>query len=56
MRYHNNRNRSNVLKIQRKTSNFDAWKYESIYKYSPLFSYKKLFETFFRIFSKKTKN
>lgn len=55
MSYHNNQNGSNGLKIQRKTSNFDAWKYES-YKYSPLFSYKKLFKTFFRIFSTKTKN
>lgn len=56
MSYHNNRNDSNGLKIQRKTSNFDDWKYESIYKYSPLFSYKKLFKTFFRIFSTTTKN
>ncbi|MCP1124033.1 hypothetical protein CN326_05660 [Bacillus sp. AFS018417] len=55
MSYHNNRNDSNGLKIQHKTSNFDAWKYESIYKYSPLFSYKKLFKTFFRIFSTNNK-
>ncbi len=55
MSYQNNRNGSNVLKFQRKTSNYKAWKNEFIYKYSPLFSYKKLFKKFFRIFSTKTK-
>ena len=53
MNHHNNRDASNVLKFQRKTSNFEVLKYESIYKYAPLFSYKKLFKAFFRIFGTK---
>lgn len=33
---------------QLKVSNLDAWKNESIYKYRPLFSYKKLISIFFK--------
>ncbi|PFV73096.1 hypothetical protein COL05_25680 [Bacillus sp. AFS059628] len=52
-------NHLNISSIKQKAvpnqlqfSNHDAWKYESYYKYQPLFSYRKLFHSLSQLFKR----
>ncbi|MGN7193421.1 hypothetical protein ACTHS9_04590 [Bacillus mycoides] len=49
---YNNSNKPKALNKQPQFSNNDAWKYESFYKYQPLFSYSKFMNFLSQLFKR----
>ncbi|PQZ57749.1 hypothetical protein CQZ94_07875 [Bacillus sp. MYb209] len=49
---YNSSSKSKAEKKQLQFSNNDAWKYESFYKYQPLFSYSKLMNFLSQLFKR----
>ncbi|ETT83370.1 hypothetical protein AT257_25940 [Bacillus cereus] len=49
---YNNSNKPKASNKQLQFSNNDAWKYESFYKYQPLFSYSKLMNFLSQLFKR----